>query len=86
MLNLNLETAKFIKNDDGTYTIYQPIGTNGVLKLPRVSIEMKAEALVDDKTGDFWQYIEYTRSKERDNKTCILLSKIKRLFRKRTDK
>ena len=32
------------------------------------------------------KFIEYTRSKEMDNKTCILLSKIKRLFCKRTDK
>ena len=44
LLNLDLEKTTFIKNDDNTYTVYQLIGDSGVLKLPRVSIELKAEA------------------------------------------
>ncbi len=77
MLNLDLETAKFIKNADNTYTIHQPIGDGGMLSLPRVAVEIKAEALVDETVGDYWQYIEYDKPQKKHYKSTILLSKIK---------
>lgn len=57
-LNLDLEKSTFVKNEDDTYTVYQRIGNSGVLKLPKVSIEIKAEAMIDDSVGDFWQWID----------------------------
>lgn len=77
MLNLNLETAKFIKNTDNTYTVYQPIGKDSVLKLPRVVIDIKAEALVDESVGDLWQVIE----REKPSKISKILNKIKACLR-----
>ncbi|MBR4023513.1 MAG: hypothetical protein IKI94_13145 [Ruminococcus sp.] len=77
MLNLNLETAKFIKNADNTYTVYQPIGKDSVLKLPRVVIDIKAEALVDESVGDLWQVIE----REKPSKISKILNKIKACLR-----
>lgn len=56
MLNIDLEKATFIKNKDNTYRVYQPIGS-GILKLPKVIIEIKAEAL-EDETGNIFQWID----------------------------
>lgn len=78
MLNLNLETARFFKNEDGTYTVYQPIGKNSILKLPRVVVEIKAEALVDDSVGDFWQWIH---TEKKPSKISGIFNRIKSCFR-----
>lgn len=80
LLNLDLEKTTFIKNDDNTYTVYQLIGDSGVLKLPRVSIELKAEALVDNETGDFWQWIN---CKKKPSKISKLINGIKSRLRKK---
>lgn len=77
MLNLNLETAKFIKNSDNTYTVYQPIGKNSVLKLPRVVINFKAEILTDGAEENLWQIIE----REEPSKISKILNKMKSCLR-----
>lgn len=77
-LNLDLEKATFIKNSDNTYTVYQRIGDNGILKIPRVSIELKAEALIDETTGDFWKWIDT----KKPSKISILLGKAKAFLTK----
>lgn len=77
VLNLNLETAKFVKNSDNTYTVYQPIGENSVLKLPRVVIDFKAEILADGAEENLWQIIE----REKPSKNLKMLNKIKNCLR-----
>lgn len=77
MLNLNLETAKFVKNPDNTYTVYQPIGRNSVLKLPRVVIDFKAEILTDGAEENLWQIIE----REKPSKISKILNKLKNCLR-----
>ena len=71
MLNIDLEKATFLKNSDNTYTVYQHFET-GFLKLPRVSVEIKSDALVDELTGTSWEWISYKTSKIKNavNKLC----------------
>lgn len=81
MLNLKLENAKFVKNDDNTYTVYQKIG-GGILVLPKCRIELKAEAL-KDVNGQIFRWIECGTKNTRKNdasKTTVLLRKIRRFF------
>ena len=67
LLNLDLEKTTFIKNDDNTYTVYQ-------------LIELKAEALVDNETGDFWQWIN---CKKKPSKISKIIDGIKSRLRKK---
>lgn len=76
MLNLNLETAEFIKNADNTYTVYQPIGENSIMKFPRVVIDIKAEALVDESDECIWKIIE-RETPSKISKISKILNKLK---------
>lgn len=85
MLNLDLEKVTFVKNEDNTYTVYQRISHDGILKLPRCRIEVNAEAL-EDANGEIFQWIDCSTTdtyKGATSKTGILLRKIKRFFRVR---
>ena len=57
MLELDLTKSTFIRNKDGSYTVYQLIN-NGYMKFPNVCIQFTAEAFPSKETGESWVWID----------------------------